>query len=113
MAETHARCEIRDNEEIARLISNAIEAGMKNPLFAGAVIGTSTKNVLEAIRPYLCQQAPVSLVKFAISLCVWSNGVKSTRPPMVIWGSLGQTMRHAYIDQAKEALDAQGVPYVD
>jgi len=55
----------------------------------------------------------VSLVKFAISLCVWQNGVKSKDAPMVVWGRIGQAARHAYIDQAKEALDAAGVKYVD
>lgn len=56
---------------------------------------------------------PVSLIKFAISLSIWSHGQKSNKDPMIAWGNAGQAMRHAYIDQAKGALDAAGIPYVE
>lgn len=66
-------------------------------------------NALRVAKPV---SSPVSLIKFAISLCIWMNGKKTPEAPMVVWGRIGQAMRHAYIDQAKEALEAQGVPYV-
>jgi len=128
----HQRGEILDDADLTRIVAEAITGVRYDKYEDGKNTQCKSEYVyyvwdgwkdeaaaaVKALHPYLrttepVSSNPVSLVKFAISLCVWRNGIKQHRSPMVIWGELGQAARHGYIDQAKEALEAHGVPYVD